>query len=152
MPEPTTDTTHTGSSSHALEFSHLTGQGFGTAEQDPVVAAVLARLADALIAAHARDSARLRGLLATDPASALLAKLLGQLGLQPMLGILDWIASQPEGGAAVAAILSVEPQGGVLRDTIFKLHGRATAARIFAPDRITGLLAAVRETFQEGLP
>lgn len=116
-------------------LAHLDALKVRPVEEDPKVDAALVALGAALETARARGDRSETGI---DP--QLLSRILPQLGLCRTLHILAWFAETREGGTFVTRMIDAEGEGAPLPALLVQLNRHATAARIFAPDRVDLLL------------
>ena len=110
------------------------------------VETALVRLGQALEAALARDPAGLSAALKSDPVRDEVRTVLGQLGAARTLRIVGWImqAGLPESDIVLGAVLAPDPAGTgqFLQAALSAAMRPSLLERLYAPDRLTALLAA----------
>jgi hypothetical protein len=116
------------------------------AEGHPGAEEALVRLGQELDAALARNPAALSVSLRAGPARDDIRSILGQLGTPRALRVIGWIleAGLPEKDAVLAAVLAPDPSGvgQFLQGTLSTAERLPMLERIYAPERLTALLAA----------
>ncbi len=119
-------------------------------EAHPDVEAALIDLGEALDAALALDPAGLAAGLCSDPNRADLRAVLGQLGVPRALRLIGWImqAGLPDANVVLGAVLAPDSAGNgqYLQAMLSGCMRPALLERLYAPDRLTALLAACQPT------
>jgi len=116
------------------------------AEGHPGAEEALVRLGQELDAALAQNPAALAASLRAGPAWDDIRSILGQLGTPRALRVIGWIleAGLPGRDAVLAAVLAPDPSGvgQFLQSTLSAAERLPLLERIYAPERLTSLLAA----------
>ncbi len=116
------------------------------AEAHPDVEAALIGLGEALDFALARDPAGLAADLCSDPTRADMRAVLGQLGVPRALRLIAWImqGGLPDANVVLGAVLAPDSAGNgqYLQAMLSGCVRPPLLERLYAPDRLTALLAA----------
>ena len=116
------------------------------AEAHGDVEGALVRFGEALDTALSRDPVELATSLRTGPARDDMRTMLGQLGLPRILCLIGWImqGGLPEGRAVLGAVLTPDPAGNgqFLQAMLADCVRPPLLERLYAPDRLSALLAA----------
>jgi hypothetical protein len=120
------------------------------AEAHPETEQALTRLGRVLDETAGKDPGGLAANLLTGPGRDEMRTIMGQLGLPRTLRLLDWIiqARFPETDAILAALLAPDALGigQSLQATLSQAARPPLLERIYAPERLTALMAACQPT------
>jgi hypothetical protein len=117
-------------------------------------AAALAGLGQELDHLASLDEAAVHAVLADPDMVEALRTLLCQLGAARLLSVLHWLSDHAQPGeASVQKILanSETPEAAALRSAVRTLSRRFTLHRMFSPERLSALRAAITDADQEAL-
>ena len=121
-------------------------------DETPEVLSALRRCGSALDNTLASGTEALARLLANEPARGELQQIMAQLGLGWAVWMSGWIAEQrlPDADAIMAGLFAADPTGSgqFLHASLAETARPALLSRLFAPERLAGLLEASTQASQ----